>query len=256
MASFQIFDERQIHSLRKGGKILHDCLQYVSTLVRPGVATQALDTAAEAFIRDHGALPGFKGYKGYPATLCTSVNEECVHGLPGARVLHEGDILSLDCGVLLDGLYTDACMTIPVGRANPQAVALIQNALDALQRGLRVIRAGIHIGDISAAIQTVVEDGGYTVLKALTGHGLGTTLHQYPDVPNFGRAAQGPVIPLHTILAIEPIISIGKDAGILESGDGWTLQTKDGSLSAHMEHTVLVEQDGCAVLTGGENMHL
>lgn len=248
MASFQIFDEQQIEALRKGGKILRECLQYVSELVRPGIQTQELDRAAEAFIRSHGGLPGFKGYKGYPATLCTSINEECVHGLPGARVLQEGDILSLDCGVIVDDLYTDACITVPVGGVDPEALPLIQNASDALAAALRVIRAGIRIGDISAAVQNVVEGGGYTVLRALTGHGLGATLHQYPDVPNFGASGKGPNIPLHTILAIEPIISAGQSGDIVEAGDGWTLKTKDGALSAHMEHTVLVLEDGCEIL--------
>ena len=249
MPQFQTFDERQIQSLRRGGKILRECLEHVSQLVEPGISTKVLDQAAEKFIRQSGGIPGFKGYKGYPATLCTSVNEECVHGLPGDRILNEGDILSLDCGVLMDNLYTDACMTVPVGQVTPNALNLMQHAKDALAAALRVIRAGIHIGDISATVQKVVEEGGYTVLRALTGHGLGTNLHQYPDVPNFGVSGKGPTIPLHTILAIEPIVSAGKSSGIKEGGDGWTLKTTDGALSAHMEHTVLVEEGGCEILT-------
>ncbi|MBI3336615.1 type I methionyl aminopeptidase [Candidatus Peregrinibacteria bacterium] len=248
MPQFQIFDDRQIQSLRKGGKILRECLTYVAKLVAPGITTKALDNAAETFIRDHGGLPGFKGYKGFPATLCTSVNEECVHGIPGERLLKEGDIISLDAGVLLDDLYTDACITVAVGEASPDALRLIQYTDDALVAALRVIRTGIHIGDISAAIQEIVEGGGYTVLRALTGHGLGTNLHQYPDIPNFGASGKGPTIPFHTILAIEPIVSAGKSSGITEGGDGWTLKTKDGALSAHMEHTVLIIQNGCEIL--------
>lgn len=248
MPQFQIFSTEQIKSLRKGGKILRECLAYIAKLVKPEISTQALDDEAEKFIRASGGIPGFKGYKGYPATLCTSVNEECVHGIPGKKVLKEGDIISLDLGVLLDDLYTDACITVAVGEASPDALRLIQYTDDALSAALRVIRTGIRIGDISATIQEVVEGGGYTVLRALTGHGLGTNLHQYPDIPNFGASGKGPMIPFHTILAIEPIVSAGRSSGIVEGGDGWTLKTKDGALSAHMEHTVLVLEDGCEIL--------
>lgn len=248
MPQFQIFDDEQIQSLRRGGKILGDCLMHVSTLVRPGVTTKALDEAAERFIREHGAVPGFKGYKGYPATLCTSVNDECVHGLPGNRVLREGDIISLDCGVLFEKLYTDACVTVPVGDISTHAQRLLRITKNALTNALAIVRAGVRIGDISSTIEKTVESEGFTPLKPLTGHGLGDTLHQFPDIPNVGRAGIGPIVPENTILAIEPIISVGKSSDVRGAEDGWTLRTVDTALSAHFEHTVLVLPDCCDII--------
>ena len=248
MPQFQIFTSEQITSLRKGGKILRDCLSLVSTLVKPGIMTKDLDEAAEKFIRDRGGASGFKGYQGYPATLCTSVNEECVHGIPGDRVLNEGDIIAIDCGVLLDDLYTDACCTVAVGKISSEARKLLDVTQESLEKALAVTRAGAHVGDISSAVQQTVESEGFTVVRALTGHGLGSTLHQFPDVPNFGKAGRGPIIPAQTIIAIEPIISAGKSSDVSEMGDTWTLVTKDRALSAHFEHTVLVEEEKCSIL--------
>ena len=248
MPQFQIFSDEQIESLRKGGKILRDCLNFVSKMVKPGVMTKDLDEAAQMFIRDRGGVPGFKGYQGYPATLCTSVNEECVHGIPGDRVLNEGDIVAIDCGVLFDDLYTDACVTVPVGKISSDAQKLLDVTQEALKKALTVLKAGVHVGDISSTVQQTVESEGFTVIRALTGHGLGSTLHQFPDVPNFGKAGKGPEIPAKTILAIEPITSVGKSSSVLETGDGWTLVTKDRALSAHFEHTVLVMDDNCEII--------
>ncbi len=247
-ADFQIFTPRQIASLRRGGAILRRCLQHVASLVHPGVKTQELDAAAESFIRAEGALPAFKRYQGYPATLCTSVNEQCVHGIPGDRVLVEGDIISLDCGVLLDHLYTDACITVPVSRISPKAEHLLDVTERALGNALSILRAGLNVGDISSTIQRTVEAEGFHPVRSLTGHGLGTSLHQFPDVPNWGEAGTGPIFPMGTIVAIEPIISAGSDR-VTEAADGWTLSTADSALSAHFEHTVLVLQGGCEVLT-------
>lgn len=249
MPAFQIFTSAEIASLRHGGGILRACLEHVYSLVLPGVTTQALDLAAEAFIRSHdGAVPAFKGYHGYPATLCTSVNDECVHGIPGARVLTDGDIVSLDCGVLYEHLYTDACVTVGVGSISSRASVLLRVTEEALKRAIRVVRAGVSVGEISAVIEQTVKGEGCIPIKPLTGHGVGYSLHQYPDVPNFRRSDPGPSLPEHTALAIEPIISLGKKDGVKEGEDGWTLKTEDGALSAHFEHTVLVTRDGCDVI--------
>lgn len=245
---FQIFSTREIAALRRGGRILHDCLAHVAGLVRPGLSTIALDRQAESFIRDRGALPAFKGYRGFPATLCTSVNEVCVHGIPSEAPLREGDIVALDCGVLCDGLHTDACVTVPVGRITPRAQALLAATVLSLDQGLRHVRAGVHTGDVSAAIHETLREAGFDAVRALTGHGLGVDLHQFPDIPNIGKRGTGPVLPLHTIVAIEPISTAGS-VDIREDPDGWTLRISDGSLSAHFENTVLVVEDGCEVLT-------
>jgi methionyl aminopeptidase len=246
--TFQIFSEKEIASLRKGGKILHDCLRHVARLVHPGITTKELDLAAEAFIREAGAKPAFKGYHGYPATLCTSINDVCVHGIPGTQVLAEGEIIALDCGVLLDGLYTDAALTVPVGEIDAGTKNLLHATEEALQAGLRKVRAGAHTGDISATIHEILLLHGFDSVRALTGHGLGDTLHQFPDIPNFGTAGKGPILPAGTIIAIEPISTVGS-TDVVQDDDGWTLRTADGSLSAHFEHTVLVTDSGCEVLT-------
>ncbi|TSC80678.1 MAG: methionyl aminopeptidase [Candidatus Peregrinibacteria bacterium Gr01-1014_25] len=233
--------------LRKGGVILRQCLAHLATLVAPGMQTADLDEEAETFIRDHGAAPAFKGYRDYPATLCTSVNEQCVHGIPGAYALAEGDIISIDCGVLFEGLYTDSCITVGVGRIDDLSRRLIDAATRALERALDVVRAGVHVGDISSTIQQEVESRGFSPVPALTGHGIGRSLHQFPDIPNVGKAGTGAVIPAGAAIAIEPIIAAGKGE-VYEAGDGWTLIATDGSRCAHMEHTVLVTEDGCDVI--------
>ncbi len=248
MSLIQIFTAEELTSLRRAGKILRECLQETARHVRPGVTTLELDTVAENFIRSHeGATPAFKGYHGFSGTLCTSVNEEAVHGIPGPRTLEEGDIVSLDGGVIVDGLYTDACITVGVGTLSPEARQFLDATEEALRAACRMIQAGIRVGDISHTIQSFVEGKGYKCLRALTGHGLGKTLHQYPDIPNVGKPGQGPLIPAGTILAIEPITSMGSDE-IRESDDGWTLCTRDGALAAHFEHTLYVREDGCEIL--------
>lgn len=248
MPQCQIYTADEIASLRRGGKILHGCLKHVAALVRPGMTTGNLDRAAEAFIRDHGGEPAFKGYKGFPATLCTSVNEECVHGIPGKRALQEGDIISLDCGVLFDAFYTDACVTVPVGRISREAQNLLRTAEEALAAALLVVRGGVRVGDISATIQRVAEEGGCHPVRSLTGHGVGRALHAFPDVPNLGKAGTGPVLPVGTVIAIEPILSLGNPEVRCQE-DGWTLVIVGGALSTHTEHTVLVTEGGCDVLS-------
>jgi len=248
MSKFQIFTDAEIASMRKGGKILRGSLDLASSLVRPGITTGELDRKAEEYIRDHGALPGFKGYQGFPATLCTSVNDVCVHGIPGDRVLKEGDILSIDCGVILDGLYTDACITVAVGKVSPLVLRLKEAAEKALDAALAAVHAGAHVGDISSAVQRTAEGYGFHPVRALTGHGVGKNLHQFPDIPNLGEPRTGPVIPAKTILAIEPILSAGSDA-IEEGEDGWAIYVKDHALTSHAENTVLVREENCEILT-------
>ncbi|NOS67163.1 MAG: type I methionyl aminopeptidase [Candidatus Peribacteraceae bacterium] len=243
-----MFTTEEIESLRKGGKILRDCLIATGAIVKPGMTTKQLDVFAEEFIRSHeGATPAFKGYHGFPATLCTSVNDECVHGIPGPRTLKEGDIVSIDCGVILSKLYTDACLTVPVGAVSDVIATFLSYSEEALENACAIVAPGVKIGDISSCVQTYVERGGYSCVNGLTGHGLGTTLHQFPDVPNTGKAGTGPKLPVNTIIAIEPITSMGRPE-IRESDDGWTIATKDRSLSAHFEHTVLVTERGVEIL--------
>lgn len=248
MPQCQIYADEEIVSLRRGGKILRGCLSHVAALVRPGITTGELDRAAETFIRDHGGEPAFKGYKGFPATLCASVNEECVHGVPGKRVLREGDIISLDCGVLFDNLYTDACVTVPVGCIANEARSLMCATEEALTAAMRVVRGGARVGDISFAIQQVAEKAGCRPVRSLTGHGVGQALHAFPDIPNSGKAGTGAVLPAGAVIAIEPIFSLGSPEVRCRKDDGWTLVIADGALSAHSEHTVLVREGGCEVL--------
>ena len=248
MGKFQIFTAEEQQSLREAGKILSECLAYMGDLVAPGITTKELDRAAEEFIRKHeGATPAFQGYHGYPATLCTSVNEECVHGLPGDKVLNEGDIIATDCGVMINNLYTDACRTFGVGKISKEAQKLLDVTSNALEAAVAVVRSGVRVGTISATIQEVVEAEGLTIVSALTGHGLGKTLHQFPDVPNYGEKGTGPMLPVGTLIAVEPIVCTGKD-GIKETSDLWTINTRDGSLSAHFEHTLLITEEGCEII--------
>jgi len=249
VSDFQIFTEKEIAALREGGKILRECLQRVAGMVRPGVKTVTLDQEAQRFILSHsGALPGFKGYHGYPATLCTSVNDECVHGIPSERILKEGDIVSLDCGVLYHNLYTDACVTVAVGNVAPQARSLMEKTSQALASAISAARAGAKVGDLSAVIEEMAKSGGFTPVRFLTGHGLGSNLHQFPDIPNSGKAGTGPILPVSTIIAVEPIICAGNGA-ISEKDDGWTIVTDDGSIWATEEHTLLILPTGCEILT-------
>ena len=247
MPTIQVFTDDEIASFRKGGAILRDCLAMLPAHVKAGVTTKHLDEIAETFIRDHGGIPAFKGFHGFPGTLCTSVNEECVHGIPSQRMLEDGDIVSLDCGVIFDELYTDACITVPVGNISKQAHELLNVTKNALDEAMVFLKAGVKVGDLSALIQKIVEHAGFHPVKSLTGHGLGRTLHQYPDIHNRGKAGTGPTFPANTVVAVEPIVSISAD-DVRMSGDGWTLVTTDHSLAAHFEHTVLILEGGCEVL--------
>ncbi len=239
-------DEQAI--VRHAGKVLRECLAHVSALAKSGVTTLQLDAAAEEFIRSHsGCTPAFLGYQGYPNTLCTSVNDACVHGLPGSYQLREGDIVSLDCGVMYEEFYTDAARTVAVGTVTPLAQRLLATTAKALDCAISIVQGGVRVGDISATIQEVAESAGFHPVRVLTGHGLGRSLHQPPEIPNIGKKGSGPRIPAGAFIAIEPIIAVGA-GDAREDDDGWTYRTLDHSLCAHEEHCLLVTDDGCEVI--------
>ena len=215
---------------------------------QPGVSTKDLDALAEARIRDAGAEPAFKGYRGYPATLCASVNEQVVHGIPSDRPLIAGDIVSLDMGARLDGFYGDSAVTVGVGRIAPEAERLLSATEDALERGIAQVRVGARISDIGHAVQRHVEAHGFSVVREFVGHGIGADLHEEPQIPNFGEPGRGARLAEGMVLAIEPMVNAGKH-GVKVLGDGWTAVTRDGSLAAHFEHTVAVTADGPRILT-------
>lgn len=234
--------------MREAGRITAAALRHVGEAVRPGVTTRELDQRAEAVIREAGALPAFKGYHGFPATLCTSVDGEVVHGIPGDRVLLEGQIVSVDCGAIVDGYYGDSAMTFAVGAVLPEARALMDATRESLAAGITRCIPGMRLHDISSAVQTVAEGAGFSVVREYVGHGIGRSMHEDPQVPNYGRAGTGPTLKAGMVLAIEPMINAGR-ADVRSLDDGWTVVTEDGSLSAHFEHTVAVTDAGPMILT-------
>jgi methionyl aminopeptidase len=244
---------REVDTMARAGRILADTLALVRERTVPGVSTWDLDRQAEAFIRAHkGAAPSFKGLYGFPATLCTSINTEVVHGIPSKRrVLRAGDVLSVDCGVHLGGLHADSAITIPVGTIAPAAQALLDVTLRSLEAGIAAARAGAQVGDIGAAVQAVAEAAGYSVVRELVGHGIGAQFHEEPQVPNFGTKGTGARLVPGMTIAIEPMVNAGGPE-VRTLADRWTVVTKDGSLSAHFEHTVAITEDGARVLTAGE----
>jgi len=236
--------------MRKSGRIVRLVLDHVRSLVKPGVTTMDLERAAEKKIAELGAKPAFKGYYDYPCVLCTSVNEEIVHGIPSEkRALKAGDIVSIDCGVVLDGYYGDAAITVPVGEAvKPELQKLLRVTEESLYRGIEQARIGNSVGDVSAAVQEHVEANGFSVVREFVGHGIGTRLHEEPQVPNFGAPGHGAKLREGMVLAIEPMVNYGRpEARVL--GDKWTAVTADGSFSAHFEHCVAVTRDGPVILT-------
>jgi len=242
--------DREIEIMARAGAIVHGTLALMRTLARPGVSTEDLDRAAEAFIRGHkGAKPSFKGLYGFPKTLCTSINEEIVHGIPSSRrVLREGNIVSVDVGVQLEGLHADSATTIPVGIVSPEAERLLAVTEEALRAGLDQARLGNHVGDIGHAVQQVAEAAGFGVVRELVGHGIGARFHEEPQVPNFGLPKRGPRLKEGMTIAIEPMITAG-DYTTRTLSDRWTVVTADGSLAAHFEHTVAVTSSGPRILT-------
>jgi methionyl aminopeptidase len=240
----------EIAAMRASSQIVARILSELQSMVRPGLTTRELDRYAERRARDLGSVPAFKGYRGYPASLCTSVNEEIIHGIPSTRVLREGDIIGLDFGVAYDGFYGDAAITVPVGVISPRAKALIAAAEAAFHQGIAQMKEGNRISDISHAIQGYVEGQGFSVIRSFVGHGIGHSPHEEPQVPNFGPPGRGPKIREGLTLAIEPMIAAGDwQEEILE--DGWTAVTRDRSLSAHFEHTVALTEHGVEILSLG-----
>lgn len=238
----------ELDRIRRAAQIVAGALEKLQGLIRPGVATRELDEAAESYIRDQGATPAFKGYRDFPATLCVSVNEEVVHGIPSKRILKEGDIVGLDLGAVVEGYYGDSALTVPVGKIAPEAQRLIEVTREALERGIDQVRVDRRLSDISHAVQSYAESFGYSVVRDFVGHGIGRQLHEEPQIPNYGPPGRGPRLKPGMVLAIEPMINAGGFAvRVLE--DRWTAVTTDGSLSAHFEHTVAVTENGPAVLT-------
>ncbi len=236
--------------MRRSGRIVRQVLDSTKALVRPGITTMDLEKAAEKQIRELGAKPAFKGYYDYPCVLCTSVNHEIVHGIPSAkRVLQEGDIVSIDCGVVLDGYFGDAAITVPVGNTlAPELKKLLEVTEKSLYRGIEAARIGNTVGDVGASVQELVEANGFSVVREFVGHGIGTKLHEDPQVPNYGVRGHGARLREGMVLAIEPMVNAGNPGARLLD-DKWTAVTEDGSYSAHFEHTVAVTRNGPLVLT-------
>ncbi len=239
---------REIELMRSAGKIVARTLALVVERVRPGVTTADLDRFAEMAVRKEKAIPSFKGYRNFPASLCLSVNEQIVHGIPGKRALKEGDIVSIDLGVIYQGYQGDAAVTVGVGEISPAAEKLLVDTRAALDVGLRQIITGRNLGDVSYAIELFAREHGYGLVREYVGHGIGRAMHEDPQVPNFGEPGKGPVLKPGMTLAIEPMLNIGSDE-TERMADGWTVVTKDRSLSAHFEHTVAVTNSGPDVLT-------
>lgn len=237
----------ELDLMDEANRIVHAVLDGIEQRVAPGVTTRELDRFAEDLIRERGGVPAFLHYKGYPATLCTSVNDVIVHGIPGDRPLEEGDILGVDCGVVYKGYYGDAARTFPVGKVVPEAERLIAVTRRALEIAVESVRPERRISDIGHAVQTYVEEQGFSVVREFVGHGIGTALHEEPQVPNFGEPGRGPRLRPGLVLAIEPMVNAGSP-GVRVDADGWTARTQDGSLSAHFEFSVAVTENGARVL--------
>jgi methionyl aminopeptidase len=240
--------EREIEIIRDNGRILAQTLRLIEENLQPGIRTRELDRLAEDFIKRQGAYPAFKGYRDFPASICVSVNEEVVHGIPGEKVIQDGQIVSVDAGVFKDGYYADAACTYAVGEVSELARKLMQVTRRALDESLTYVSEGRHLSDVSHAIQTLVERNGFSVVRDLVGHGIGKRMHEEPQIPNFGPPGQGVMLKKGMVLAIEPMVNAGSYE-IDTREDRWTVVTRDGSLSAHFEHTVAVTENGAEVLT-------
>ncbi|HEX5376263.1 MAG TPA: type I methionyl aminopeptidase [Solirubrobacterales bacterium] len=238
----------QVDKMAAAGEVLVRCLRMLATKARPGVTTAELDAAAEKLIRSQGAEPAFKGYRGFPGSICASPNSMVVHGIPGPYELKRGDVLSVDVGVVRDGWVADAAMTLPIGPVDEDARKLLDVTKGALFAGVEQMQPGNRLGDVSAAIQRAVEIEGLSIIRTLVGHGIGREMHEEPQVPNFGTAGKGPVLEEGTVLAIEPMVNAG-GALVRMGDDGWAVYSDDGSLAAHFEFTVAVTADGPRILT-------
>jgi methionyl aminopeptidase len=240
--------QAEIDKLRRVNQLVADVLAELRTMAVPGATTAEIDQRAETRVREAGAEPAFKGYHGYPATVCASVNSQVVHGIPSSTPLKAGDIVSIDMGAKLDGYYGDSAVTVAVGPVSAEATKLLAVTEESLFRGIEAVRPGARVSDIGAAVQRHVEAQGFSVVREFVGHGIGTSLHEEPQIANYGPPGQGPRLAEGMVFAIEPMVNVGKP-GVKVLSDGWTAVTKDGSLSAHFEHTVVVTADGCEILT-------
>jgi methionyl aminopeptidase len=239
---------KELAVMREAGRIVGETLALLSEHAKPGVTTGELDRLAFAYITKRGAVPSFKGYQGYPASICASVNDEIVHGIPGGRVLQDGDLLTIDCGAFYRGYHGDSATTVPIGPIRPDAQRLLTTAWQALDVGIAMARPGVRLGDLGAAIQDVIERAGYGVVRDLCGHGIGRQMHEEPQVPNFGERGRGLKLAPGMVIAIEPMLTAGRyDTVTLD--DDWTIITADHSLAAHVEHTVAVTEHGPEIMT-------
>ena len=245
--------DEEIELQRESSLLVGKTLAEVAKRIKPGVKTIDLDRIAETFIRDHGAIPGFKGYNGFPATLCISVNDEVVHGIPGDRELKDGDIVSIDCGTLMHGFYGDSAYTFAVGDVKQEVLDLLQRTKESLYLGIGKAVAGNRVGDIGYAVQSYVESFGYSVVRDLVGHGVGRQLHEKPEVPNFGRRGTGPKLKKGMVIAIEPMINLGVKE-VVQNRDGWTIRTVDSKPSAHFEHDVAIRNGEPDILSSFEEI--
>jgi methionyl aminopeptidase len=249
----QLKTQEEIELIRQSSLLVGKTLAEVARHIRPGVTTLYIDGIAETFIRDHGAIPAFKGFHGFTGTLCTSVNAEVVHGIPGKYEIKDGDVVSVDCGVVLNGWYGDSAYTIPVGTVNPEILQLLRVTKESLYKGIEKVAAGNRLGDVSEAIQSHAEKHGYGVVRELVGHGIGRNLHEPPEVPNFGRRGSGPKLAEGLVIAIEPMINMGTKS-VRHERDGWTITTADGKPSAHYEHTVALLGGKAEILSSFEEI--
>jgi len=239
----------EIELLRIAGGIVYDTHQYLKPFIQPGITTKRLDELAEEYILSRGATPSFKGYEGFPSSICTSINQEVVHGIPSNVRLKKGDIISIDIGACYKGYHGDSAWTYAVGSISSEKAYLMEHTKNSLFEGIKMVKAGNRIGDISSAIEKYASDHHLGVVKELVGHGVGTSVHEDPDVPNYGVAHTGPLLKEGMVIAIEPMLSLGSPEIVLLDDD-WTIETEDYSSSAHFEHTVAVTKDGCIILTG------
>jgi methionyl aminopeptidase len=245
-----IRSHEELLKLEEASRIVLETLAIVEKAVAPGVTTDDLDRIAEAEIRRQGARPAFVGYRGYPKTLCTSINDEVVHGIPGKRTLQEGDIIGIDCGAVVDGYFGDAARTVAVGRIDPESAKLLEVTRRALAEGIAAARPGARVSDIGAAVEAVAIVNGYGVVRDFVGHGVGTALHEEPQIPNYGPGGRGSLLKAGMVLAIEPMFNLGR-AEVGVDPDGWTVRTRDRSKSAHFEHTIALEPQGAVILGTG-----
>jgi len=245
-----IRSQEELRKLEEASRIVLESLDAVEKAVAPGVTTDELDSIAEAEIRRQGARPAFIGYRGYPKTLCTSINDEVVHGIPGKRTLKEGDVIGIDCGAVVSGYFGDAARTIPVGKIDEVTAELLEVTRQALDAGIAAARPGARVSDIGAAIEAVALIHGYGVVRDFVGHGVGTALHEEPQIPNYGPAGRGSLLKVGMVLAIEPMFNLGR-AEVSVDPDGWTVRTRDRSTSAHFEHTIALEPGGAVILGTG-----